>query len=155
MADFYRSLGTSTQGDPRFADAVAVTALVKFPAYLCDPEQSRGVLSRGDTRHVPTTYAKRSLAISGRRRHDDRDALCREIFAHVSSHRRLRAVAEILFNTIRCTLILKGYDTERAGGFEPLRFVPKYNVIVFGLITSRPAARSKDEPSGARRTASW
>ena len=30
------------------------------------------------------------------------------------------------------------YDTERAGGFEPLRFLPKSNkIVVLGLITSK------------------
>jgi 5-methyltetrahydropteroyltriglutamate--homocysteine methyltransferase len=30
------------------------------------------------------------------------------------------------------------YDTERAGGFEPLRFLPKGNkVVVLGLVTSK------------------
>ena len=29
------------------------------------------------------------------------------------------------------------YDTERAGGFEPLRFVPKGKTVVLGLVTSK------------------
>jgi 5-methyltetrahydropteroyltriglutamate--homocysteine methyltransferase len=29
------------------------------------------------------------------------------------------------------------YDSERAGGFEPLRFVPKDKVIVLGLVTTK------------------
>ena len=29
------------------------------------------------------------------------------------------------------------YDTDRAGGFEPLRFVPKGKIIVLGLVTSK------------------
>lgn len=30
------------------------------------------------------------------------------------------------------------YDTERAGGFEPLRFLPKGNkIVVLGLVTSK------------------
>ena len=38
------------------------------------------------------------------------------------------------------------YDTERAGGFEPLRFVPKDKVVVLGLITSKTGKlESKDE----------
>ena len=31
------------------------------------------------------------------------------------------------------------YDTERAGGFEPLRFVPPGRVVVLGLVTSKAA----------------
>jgi len=29
------------------------------------------------------------------------------------------------------------YDTARAGGFEPLRFVPKGKTVVLGLVTSK------------------
>jgi len=29
------------------------------------------------------------------------------------------------------------YDTDRAGGFEPLRFVPKNKMVVLGLISSK------------------
>ena len=29
------------------------------------------------------------------------------------------------------------YDTERAGGFEPLRFVPKGKIVVLGLVTTK------------------
>jgi 5-methyltetrahydropteroyltriglutamate--homocysteine methyltransferase len=29
------------------------------------------------------------------------------------------------------------YDSDRAGGFEPLRFVPKGKTIVLGLVTSK------------------
>jgi 5-methyltetrahydropteroyltriglutamate--homocysteine methyltransferase len=37
------------------------------------------------------------------------------------------------------------YDSDRAGGFEPLRFVPKGKTIVLGLITSKKGAlESKD-----------
>ena len=38
------------------------------------------------------------------------------------------------------------YGTERAGGFEPLRFVPKDKVVVLGLITSKSGKlESKDD----------
>jgi 5-methyltetrahydropteroyltriglutamate--homocysteine methyltransferase len=29
------------------------------------------------------------------------------------------------------------YDSDRAGGFEPLRFVPKGKTVVLGLVTSK------------------
>ena len=35
------------------------------------------------------------------------------------------AIAEKLFNGLKHQRLLLEYDTERAGGFEPLRFVPK------------------------------
>jgi 5-methyltetrahydropteroyltriglutamate--homocysteine methyltransferase len=37
------------------------------------------------------------------------------------------------------------YDSERAGGFEPLRFVPKGKTVVLGLVTSKTGTlESKD-----------
>src|SRR6185312_17047124 len=43
------------------------------------------------------------------------------------------------------------YDTERAGGFEPLRFVPKGNKqIVLGLVTSKSGTLEKKEDIKAR-----
>jgi 5-methyltetrahydropteroyltriglutamate--homocysteine methyltransferase len=38
------------------------------------------------------------------------------------------------------------YDTERAGGFEPLRFVPKGKTVVLGIVTSKSGKlESKDD----------
>jgi 5-methyltetrahydropteroyltriglutamate--homocysteine methyltransferase len=38
------------------------------------------------------------------------------------------------------------YDTERAGGFEPLRFLPKGNkVVVLGLVTSKSGTLEKKD----------
>src|SRR2546423_6532640 len=38
------------------------------------------------------------------------------------------------------------YDSERAGGFEPLRLVPKGKMIVLGLVTSKSGTlEGKDE----------
>ena len=39
------------------------------------------------------------------------------------------------------------YDTDRAGGFEPLRFVPRgEKIVVLGLVTSKTGElESKDE----------
>jgi 5-methyltetrahydropteroyltriglutamate--homocysteine methyltransferase len=37
------------------------------------------------------------------------------------------------------------YDSDRAGGFEPLRFLPKGKTVVLGLITTKNGAlESKD-----------
>ncbi|TMA12792.1 MAG: methionine synthase [Deltaproteobacteria bacterium] len=47
------------------------------------------------------------------------------------------AIAERLFNTLSHHRLLLEYDTERAGGFEPLRFVPKDKVAVLGLVSSK------------------
>jgi 5-methyltetrahydropteroyltriglutamate--homocysteine methyltransferase len=54
------------------------------------------------------------------------------------------AVAEAIFQTAVDGFFLE-YDTERAGGFEPLRFVPKGKKVVLGLVSSKkPALESRD-----------
>jgi len=56
------------------------------------------------------------------------------------------AIAERLFNGLRHDRFLLEYDTERAGGFEPLRFVPKNKVVVLGLVSSKvPQLESANE----------
>jgi 5-methyltetrahydropteroyltriglutamate--homocysteine methyltransferase len=47
------------------------------------------------------------------------------------------AIAERLFNGLNHSRLLLEYDTERAGSFEPLRFVPKGKTVVLGLITTK------------------
>jgi 5-methyltetrahydropteroyltriglutamate--homocysteine methyltransferase len=47
------------------------------------------------------------------------------------------AIAEQLFNGLDHPRLLLEYDTGRAGGFEPLRFVPKGKIAVLGLITTK------------------
>jgi 5-methyltetrahydropteroyltriglutamate--homocysteine methyltransferase len=55
-------------------------------------------------------------------------------------------VAEILFNDINIDAYFMEYDSARAGGFEPLRFVPKGKTVVLGLVTSKSGTlESKDE----------
>lgn len=55
------------------------------------------------------------------------------------------AIAEKAFNLLDVDRFLLEYDTERAGGFEPLRFVPKGKSVVLGLISSKePALESQD-----------
>jgi methionine synthase II (cobalamin-independent) len=56
------------------------------------------------------------------------------------------AIAEKLFNSLRHDRFLLEYDTERAGSFEPLRFVPKDKIVVLGLVSSKVGAlESADE----------
>jgi methionine synthase II (cobalamin-independent) len=56
------------------------------------------------------------------------------------------ALAERLFNGLAHHRLLLEYDTERAGGFEPLRFVPKDKIVVLGLVSSKvPRLESADD----------
>jgi 5-methyltetrahydropteroyltriglutamate--homocysteine methyltransferase len=47
------------------------------------------------------------------------------------------AIAEKLFAGLQHQRLLLEYDTDRAGSFEPLRFVPKGKIAVLGLITTK------------------
>jgi 5-methyltetrahydropteroyltriglutamate--homocysteine methyltransferase len=47
------------------------------------------------------------------------------------------AEAEVLFNRIKVHGYFMEYDTERAGGFAPLRLVPKDRQVVLGLVTTK------------------
>lgn len=55
------------------------------------------------------------------------------------------AEAEVLFNRIKVHGYFMEYDTARAGGFEPLRLVPKGKTVVLGLVTTKSGVlESKD-----------
>jgi len=47
------------------------------------------------------------------------------------------AIAEKLFNMLKHQRILLEYDSDRAGGFEPLRLVPKDKIVVLGLVSTK------------------
>lgn len=56
------------------------------------------------------------------------------------------AIAEKLFGSMDADTFLLEYDTERSGGFEPLRLVPRNKTVVLGLITTKePKLESQDE----------
>jgi 5-methyltetrahydropteroyltriglutamate--homocysteine methyltransferase len=55
-------------------------------------------------------------------------------------------VAERLFGEVGVDRFLLEYDTERAGGFAPLRFIRPGTTVVLGLVSSkRPQLESPDE----------
>ena len=61
-------------------------------------------------------------------------------------------VAELLFNEINVDGYFLEYDSERAGGFEPLRFLPKGKIAVLGLVTTKsPQLESKDDAEAPHR----
>jgi 5-methyltetrahydropteroyltriglutamate--homocysteine methyltransferase len=152
MNDFYRDLGaTYRQAVKAFADAgcrYIQLDEVNF-TYLCDPALRKQVSDRGDdVERLPHIYASMiNAAIS------DVPAgmttamhLCRGNFqsTFVASG-GYEPVAEILFNAINIQAYFMEYDSDRAGGFEPLRFVPKGKTVVLGLVTSKSGQlESKD-----------
>ena len=111
-------------------------------AYLCDPEQIAALKARGE--HVEgllEIYAGLiNRAIAGRPADMTVSMhLCRGNFrsTFVASG-GYEPVAEVLFNAIGVDAYFMEYDSDRAGGFEPLRFVPRGpKIVVLGLITSK------------------
>ena len=153
MADFYRDLAQTYRLAARaFADAgcrYLQLDEVNF-AYLCDPKLRAQVAGRGeDPEKLPSIYADMINAAMSDIPSDMTIAmhLCRGNFqsTFVASG-GYEPVAEILFNTINVHGYFLEYDSDRAGGFEPLRFVPKGKTIVLGLVTSKSGRlESRDE----------
>ena len=58
-------------------------------------------------------------------------------------------IAERLLNELKHDRFLFEYDTPRAGGFEPLRFLPKGKVVVLGLVSTKvPQLEKIDDLKG-------
>jgi 5-methyltetrahydropteroyltriglutamate--homocysteine methyltransferase len=144
MDAFYRDLGTSYRKAVRaFADAgcrFIQLDEVNF-TYLCDPALRKQVAERGDDpEKLPHIYAQVINAAVSDVPADMTTAmhLCRGNFqsTFVASG-GYEPVAEILFNEVNIQAYFMEYDSDRAGGFEPLRFVPKGKTVVLGLVTSK------------------
>jgi 5-methyltetrahydropteroyltriglutamate--homocysteine methyltransferase len=59
-------------------------------------------------------------------------------------------VAEELFGRLPVDRLLLEYDDERAGGFAPLRFVPRGTVAVLGLVSSKTGVPEAQDALRAR-----
>jgi 5-methyltetrahydropteroyltriglutamate--homocysteine methyltransferase len=120
-------------------------------AYLCDPALRADVQRNigENPNELPRTYARLiNDAISGRPK--DMTVcmhVCRGNFAgNWMAEGGYDPVAEVLFNEIDVDGYFLEYDTARAGGFEPLRFLPKGKTVVLGLVTTKKGTlESKDE----------
>jgi 5-methyltetrahydropteroyltriglutamate--homocysteine methyltransferase len=54
-------------------------------------------------------------------------------------------IAEKSFSRMEVDAFFLEFDSERAGGFEPLRFVPRGKRVVLGLVSTKiPALEDKD-----------
>jgi 5-methyltetrahydropteroyltriglutamate--homocysteine methyltransferase len=118
-------------------------------AYLCDPALRAQVSNIGeDPASLPKTYAKLLNDTIARRPANMTVCmhLCRGNFAGAwVAEGSYEPVAELLFNEINVDGYFLEYDSERAGGFEPLRFLPKGKMAVLGLVTTKsPELESKD-----------
>ncbi len=120
-----------------------------FIAMLCDPKYRQQMRDRGDDPEAlgPVYGDLINMAISDIP--SDMTVtmhLCRgnykSTFMGAGGY---EAVQEVLFDRIKVHGYFMEYDTERAGGFEPLRFVPKDKTVVLGLVTTKSGAlESKD-----------
>jgi 5-methyltetrahydropteroyltriglutamate--homocysteine methyltransferase len=119
-------------------------------AYLCDGELRKQVANIGeDPGTLPKTYA-RLLNDTIRDRPKDMTVcmhLCRGNFAGAwVAEGGYEPIAELVFNEINVDGYFLEYDSARAGGFEPLRFLPKGKVAVLGLVTTKSGKlETKDE----------
>jgi 5-methyltetrahydropteroyltriglutamate--homocysteine methyltransferase len=147
MEDFYRDLGQSYHQVVRaFANAGCRYLQLDEVnlAYLCDPALRKIISDRGeDPARLPATYAGMVNAAIADIPSDMTITmhLCRGNFrSNFIATGGYEPVAELLFNTINVHGYFMEYDTARAGGFEPLRFVPKGKTVVLGLVTSKTGA---------------
>jgi 5-methyltetrahydropteroyltriglutamate--homocysteine methyltransferase len=112
-------------------------------AYLCDPALRAEVANIGeDPALLPRTYAKLLNDTIARRPPGMTVCmhLCRGNFAGAwIAEGGYEPIAELLFNAIGVDGYFLEYDSPRAGGFEPLRFLPKGKVAVLGLVTTKSA----------------
>jgi methionine synthase II (cobalamin-independent) len=119
-------------------------------AYLCDPELRRRLANIGeDPATLPKTYAKLLNATIAGKPADMTVCmhLCRGNFAGAwVAEGGYEPIAELLLNDIKVDGYFLEFDSARAGGFEPLRFLPKDKVAVLGLVTTKsPQMETKDE----------
>jgi 5-methyltetrahydropteroyltriglutamate--homocysteine methyltransferase len=117
-------------------------------AYLCSDEEVARLRARGEAADgLQEVYARViNYAIAGRPADlTVTTHVCRGNFrsAWVSSG-GYEPVAETLLAGLNYDGYFLEYDTERAGGFEPLRFLPRGDkVAVLGLVTSKTGALEK------------
>jgi len=110
--------------------------------YLCSAEQREQARQRGDDpTRLPAIYARVINAAIADRPADMTITthVCRGNFRSTwISEGGYESVAETLLGTVDVDGYFLEYDTERAGGFEPLRFLPRGGKqVVLGLITSK------------------
>jgi len=117
---------------------------------ICDPKEREQSRARGDDPDtLPQRYAAVTNAALAGRPSDMTITMhsCRGNFRSTFiASGGYEFVAEPLLGHVNIDGYFLEYDTDRAGGFEPLRFLPKGNkVVVLGLVTSKSGTlESKD-----------
>ena len=120
-------------------------------AYLCSPDEMKAARERMPwVDDLPKIYAGVINAALADKPADltVTTHVCRGNFRSTwVSEGGYEPVAEVLLGRTNYDGYFLEYDSERAGGFEPLRFLPKGNkMVVLGLVTSKSGAlESKDD----------
>jgi 5-methyltetrahydropteroyltriglutamate--homocysteine methyltransferase len=151
--EFYYDLGQTYRKAVRaFADAGCRYLQLDEVnlTYLCDENLIEKVRARGED---PAALLKGYAAMINAAMSDIPDDmtitmhLCRGNFRSTFiASGGYEPVADAMFNTMNVHGYFMEYDSDRAGGFEPLRFVPKGKTVVLGLVTSKTGVlESRDE----------
>jgi 5-methyltetrahydropteroyltriglutamate--homocysteine methyltransferase len=153
---FFADLGAAYRKAVRaFADAGCRYLQLDevYIAMLCDPGYRAAQAGRGDD---PVRLAETYAGLVNAAIADIPDGmtvtlhLCRGNYRSTfQGSGAYDAVADVLFNRINVHGYFMEYDSERAGGFEPLRLLPQGRFAVLGLVTTKSGQlESKD---GIRR----
>ena len=110
-------------------------------AMMCDPNIRAQVRKAGiDPAALLDTYIGAINAIARNRPAGMTIALhlCKGNYkGHWMAEGSYEAVSEKLFNEAEVDTFFLEYESERAGGFEPLRHVPKSKNVILGLVSSK------------------
>jgi 5-methyltetrahydropteroyltriglutamate--homocysteine methyltransferase len=120
--------------------------------YLCSADERALAKTRGDDNvdDLPRTYAEMTNRALKSKPADMvvTTHVCRGNFrSHWISEGGYEPVAELLLAGVDYDGFFMEWDTERAGGLEPLRFLPKGHKkrVVVGLVTSKTGALEKKD----------
>ena len=152
LDEFFHDLGQAYRKAVRaFADAGCRYLQLDevFIAMLCDPKYRQQMKDRGDDPdYLATAYADLINAAVSDVPPDMTVTmhLCRgnykSTFMGAGGY---DAMQEILFDRIKVHGYFMEYDTARAGGFEPLKYLHADRIAVLGLVTTKTGAlESKD-----------
>jgi 5-methyltetrahydropteroyltriglutamate--homocysteine methyltransferase len=119
-------------------------------AMMCDAGERENSRKRGDEpEKLPRIYARMINQAIENRPPDMAVTMhsCRGNFRSTwIAEGGYEPVADVMFNEVDVDGYFLEWDTDRAGGFEPLRFVPKgRKMVVLGLVTSKSGKLEKKD----------
>jgi 5-methyltetrahydropteroyltriglutamate--homocysteine methyltransferase len=152
LEEFWADVAAAYQAEIADLAAAGCTYLqiddVSF-AMLCDSKIREQVRRDGeDPDALPGLYARIINSLVARRP----DGMSVTVHTCRGNHQSMwmaeggyDPIAEAVFAQLEVDGVFLEYDTERAGGFEPLRYAPKGRRIVLGLVsTKQPQLEAKD-----------